>query len=562
MSKQMNVTCIDCGYQEPFHAGQTCCPKCGSAWREAHYDYETIARTLPGLLPNRPFDLWRYRELLPVQEPNLELTLGEGGTPLLRAANLGMMLGCPNIFIKDERQGPTASFKDRQAAVTFASLKEAGITEYIIASTGNVAISYSAYAARAGIKLWAFLTSLVPSAKMREVAIYGTQVIKVTGSYDQAKGVAAEFARQKNIPLDLGARSIPCIEAMKTISFETAEQLTRVMGPDPTLAGKPFALRAPDWYIQAVSGGMGPLGVLKGFSELYQMGWIDHLPKIAIIQAEGCAPMVHAWKQNRETATPVQSPHTLIATLATGDPGRAYSVLREKMLAASGGTFESVTDEEAYRAMHYLAKMEGISVEPATGVAFAGLTKLVRMGVIQPGETVVVNCTGHTMAIENSVLGEGWSRNIVLPAAQRMTDEVEEEGLLAALGKIAIDRFPRIAIVDDNPDVRRLIRRILQAQGDYMLFEAANGYEAIDLAQEEHPSLIILDLMMPGMDGFAVLDQLQSNPSTADIPVIVVTAKELTQAEKSRLHGRIQKLMQKGNFMSDDLSDEVRALLR
>jgi threonine synthase len=239
------------------------------------------------------------------------------------------------------------------------------------------------------------------------------------------------------------------------------------------------------------------------------MGWIDHLPKIATIQAEGCAPMVHAWKQNRETATPVQSPHTLIATLATGDPGRAYSVLREKMLAASGGTFESVTDEEAYRAMHYLAKMEGISVEPATGVAFAGLTKLVRMGIIQPGETVVVNCTGHTMAIENSVLGEGWSRNIVLPAAQRMTDEVEEEGLLAALGKIAIDRFPRIAIVDDNPDVRRLIRRILQAQGDYMLFEAANGYEAIDLAQEEHPSLIILDLMMPGMDGFAVLDQLQ-----------------------------------------------------
>jgi threonine synthase len=119
-----------------------------------------------------------------------------------------MMLGCPNLFIKDERQGPTASFKDRQAAVTIAALKEAGITEMVAASTGNVAISYSAYAARASIKLWAFLTSLVPGSKMREVAIYGTQVIKVTGSYDQAKQIAAEFARKRSLYLDLGARSI------------------------------------------------------------------------------------------------------------------------------------------------------------------------------------------------------------------------------------------------------------------------------------------------------------------------------------------------------------------
>jgi threonine synthase len=112
--------------------------------------------------------------------------MGEGGTPLIHAANLGLMLGCPNIYIKDERQGPTSSFKDRQAAVAIASLKEAGITETVLASTGNVAIAYSAYAARAGIKLWAFLTSLVPAEKMREVAIYGTQVVKVTASYDQA----------------------------------------------------------------------------------------------------------------------------------------------------------------------------------------------------------------------------------------------------------------------------------------------------------------------------------------------------------------------------------------
>lgn len=561
MFSHFTVECMDCGHQTPFVAGSSSCPRCGSAWREARYDYASLSQTLLPLLASRPFDLWRYQELLPVSSPNPDLSMGEGGTPLIRATNLGMMLGCPNIFVKDERQGPTHSFKDRQAAVTIASLKEAGIAEYVIASTGNVAISYSAYAARASIKLYAFLTSLVPSSKMREVAIYGTQVIKITGSYDQAKQVAARFANQKGIPLDLGARSIPCVEAMKTIAFEIAEQLTTMLGPEKSGTGELVPLRTPDWYIQAVSGGMGPLGVLKGFNELKKMGWTNSIPKIAPIQAEGCAPMVHAWKQNKEVAVPVQSPHTLIATLATGDPGRTYTVLRQKMLDASGGIFESVTDEEAYRAMHFLAKMEGLSVEPAAAVAFAGLVKLVRAGVIKPNETVVVNCTGHTMPVEHSILGEGWSRDIVLSKTATM-EEAVEEGLLAALSKVAIDRYPRIAIVDDNEDVRRLICRILQSQGDYKLFEATNGREAIELAQNEHPNLMILDLMMPEMDGFAVLEQLQSDQDTADIPVIVVTAKELTSAEKERLHGHIQKLMQKGDFMSDELSDEVRALLR
>lgn len=557
MTSHFVVDCIDCGHQGAYFTGSPACPNCGSLWREARYAYDTLAKTMLPQLAGRPFDLWRYRELLPVRSLNSDLYMGEGGTPLIRATNLGLMLGCPNIFIKDERQGPTHSFKDRQAAVTIAALKEAGISEFVIASTGNVAIAYSAYAARASIKLWAFLTSTVPGAKMREVAIYGTQVIKITGSYDQAKQVAAQFARQKNIPLDLGARSVPCIESMKTISFEIAEQLTQITGSSDTC---PW--RAPDWYIQAVSGGMGPLGVIKGFEELQRMGWTDHMPKIAPIQAEGCAPMVHAWKQNKETAVPIQSPKTLITTLATGDPGRTYTILRDKMLKSSGGVFESVTDEEAYRAMHFVAKMEGLSIEPAAAVAFAGLVKLVRAGVIKPTETVVINCTGHTMPIEHTVLGEGWSRDIVLPTQANMEDESMEEGLLAALSKVAIDRFPRVAIVDDNVEVRRLIRRILQSQGDYTLFEATNGREAIELAQREHPNLMILDLMMPEMDGFAVMDQLQANPDTADIPVIVVTAKELTSAEKGRMQGRIQKLMQKGDFLSDELMDEIRALLR
>ena len=203
-SVRVVIECLDCGHQAPFSITSNVCPNCGGFWREAKYNYDLINHNLPILVKDRWFDLWRYREVLPIHGPNPVITMGEGGTPLIHAVNLGMMLGCPNIFIKDERQGPTSSFKDRQAAMSISALKDAGITEAVLFSTGNVAIAYSAYAARAGIKLWAFLTSLVPAEKMREVALYGSQVVKVTASYDQTKQVAVEFARQRGLYLERG----------------------------------------------------------------------------------------------------------------------------------------------------------------------------------------------------------------------------------------------------------------------------------------------------------------------------------------------------------------------
>ncbi len=213
MYSHVFAECLDCGQRDPYTPKVTTCTKCNSQWREARYDYAAISKTILADIRNRPFDIWRFYELLPISNPHPSISMGEGGTPLLKAANLGMMLGLPNLYIKDERQNPTNSFKDRQASITVTTLKEAGITETVLASTGNVAISYSAYSSRAGIKLWAFLTSLVPNEKMREVAIYGTQVIKVTASYDQTKKVAIEYANQKeNRPyLDRGVRSIPAL---------------------------------------------------------------------------------------------------------------------------------------------------------------------------------------------------------------------------------------------------------------------------------------------------------------------------------------------------------------
>ncbi|MCL4271922.1 MAG: pyridoxal-phosphate dependent enzyme [Anaerolineales bacterium] len=546
------IKCLDCGHNAPYYPTSTNCPKCNSQWREAEYDYELIGKTLLPKLAGRSHDLWRYKELLPVRNPNISLSLGEGHTPLIRAVNLGMMLGCPNIYIKDERQGPTSSFKDRQAAVTIAALKEAGITELVAASTGNVAISYSAYASRAGMKLWAFVTSLVPSVKMREIALYGSQVIKITGSYDQCKQVAAEFARQRRLYLDMGARTITSIEAMKTIAFEISEQLTSIQGP-----GENTPWRTPDWYVQAISGGMGPLGVYKGFREMQQMGWVDRIPSFAPIQTDGCSPMVTSWKKGLEKAEPIHSPKTRIETLATGDPGRAYEFLRQ-YVNNTNGAFESVSDEDAFRAMHVLAKMEGISAEPAAAVAFAGLFKLIRAGVIKPSDTVVVNCTGHTMPAEPGVLGDNWSRDIKFPSSV----ETPQEGLLSALTQVAPERFPKIVIVEDTTEARRLIRRILQSQGNFTIMEAENGREGLELIKRELPDLIVLDLMMPEMDGFTVIEALRANPETAIIPVIVATAKELTPDEKNRLGGHIQALLQKGDFLNDEFLEEVKSLIK
>lgn len=560
MTRTIFVECLDCGNRDEYSPESLECLQCGGQWREARYDYPNIGKTLLAILPTRPFDLWRYQELLPLRETHPSLSMGEGGTPLIHATNLGMMLGCPNIYIKDERQGPTNSFKDRQAAVGIAALKEAGITEVVLASTGNVAIAYAAHAARAGIKLWAFLTSLVPAEKMREVAIYGTEVVKVTSTYDEAKKLAAEFARQRNLYVESGARTIPSVESMKTIAFEIAEQMTDLLGPDDDSSrGGMHPWRVPDWYIQSVSGGLGPLGVQKGFDELVRMGLSSQKPGIVIVQAEGCSPMVAAWKNGDRVAQPIRAPRTHISTLATGDPGRTYTLLYDRSLETGKGLFESVSDEETFRTIHILAKMEGLSVEPAAAVGFAGLIRLIRSGKIKQKDYIVVNCTGHTLPIEKDILGDNWARSVSVPP--QVLTNTPQEGLLAALNKVTPDRFPRILIVDDMADARRLIRRILQSQGSYTVFEAQNGFEAMDITVREYPDLIILDLMMPEIDGFAVLDALKANPDTAPIPVIVVTAKELTQEERDRLRGQIHSLMQKGEFMNDEFMDEIAALI-
>ena len=537
MSMPKYLECNLCGNQqsyEPF--SPAICKKCDSHWLEARYDYEAFKREVLRGLPERPANMWRYQDVLPLADPASIDLYPAGGTPLWLSQRFAPDLGHDTVYIKDERYSPTSSFKDRQAAVAVAAMVESGINEAVIASTGNAAVAYAAACARAGIKLWVFMTSLVPQEKIRETALFGAEVIRVSGNYDQTKQIAAQFAERRKLFLDRGASSISARESMKTIAYEIVEQL---------------GWRTPDWYIQAVSGGMGPLGVYQGFKELYGMGMITHVPKLAVIQAEGCAPMVQAFKSGKDVADAVV-PNTRIIILSTGDPGNSYTYLWN-LIQSFGGLMESVTDAEAFDAMRALAKSEGMAVEPATSVAFAGLEKMLRNGDISKDELVVVNCTGHTFPVEKHVLGDQFAVDVKLSESQA---PAPQEGLQAALENLD-ERTKSVLLVDDNEEASLLIRRLLEGRKKYRMLLAKDGWDGLSQARQKLPDLIVTDLMMPEMDGFALVEELRLDPRTKNIPIVVVSAKDITPQERKRLNGHIEAVFQKGSLKPRKFVDEM-----
>jgi threonine synthase len=546
--KHIELECINCKTRVALDKNISGCPVCGENILEARYDLSSInVGEWLEKLRRRPHTLWRYHEVLPLYDAHNIVTLGEGGTPLIKSHALAANLGLKHLYLKDERQSPTASFKDRQASVAISALREMGVDAVVVASTGNVAISYAAYGARAGIKVWAFFPSLTPSDKMREAALYGAEVIKITGTYDQTKELAAKFARRQGTFLDRGIKSFAAIEAMKTLAYEIAEQLGYAFEDDQRW-------RSPDWFIQGVSGGMGPIGVGKGFRELYDFGLVDKMPALGLVQSTGCAPMVEAFNRHQRIATPIEDPQTVIATLATGNPGRAYELLYD-YVKEFGGHFVSASDEEAFNAIRILARNDGISVEPAVGVMFAGLFKMVQQGIIKPDDVVVVNCSGHSMPVETHILDEQWQRSVDL-SQRSSTPVLPKEGLLTALDQMDT-QLRRVAVIEDNVDAARLIQRLLQARGAYDVRCAHNGEDGLTLVRAMHPDIIITDLMMPDVDGFTMIDAMKADPQLADIPIVVITAKELTARERAQLKDQVNLLLQKGSSIDEELVENL-----
>jgi threonine synthase len=265
--------------------------------------------------------------------------------------------------------------------------------------------------------------------------------------------------------------------------------------------------------------------------------------------------MVEAFRSGNEIATPV-IPQTRIAILSTGDPGKTYSYLW-KLTQKYGGTMESVSDAEAFEVMRSLAKSEGLAVEPATAVAFAGLVKLIRQGAFRSDDLVVVNCTGHTFPVEKHVLGDQWSVDIQIGDGRR---PAVQEGLEAALERLD-EKTTSVLIIDDNPNDALLVRRFLEARKHYRVFQAEDGWDGLTQARQRIPDLIIMDLMMPNLDGFGVLEELKLDKRTNDIPIIVVSAKDLTDADRERLRGNIEAIYQKGSLPPRIFVDQVVEVL-
>ena len=375
------LTHLECGYcGSTFDAGtlHTLCPKCGKPLL-ARYDLESVKKSLNrDDLVGRVPSLWRYGEVLPVQEEGNIISLGEGYTPLIHATRTGVRLGMERLFIKDEGLNPTGSFKARGLCMAISRAKELGVTEVVIPSAGNAAGAMSAYAARAGMKAHVFMPSDVPLPFRMECAAYGADVHLIDGLITDC-GREAHAQAEKNGWFDVSTLKEPYrVEGKKTMGCELAEQ---------------FNWTLPDVVIYPTGGGTGLIGMWKAFDEMQKLGWIDDkLPRMVSVQAEGCAPIPRALDAGDEFASPWEGAHTVAAGLRVPQAIGDFLILRA--IRESNGTAIAVSDDALSTCQHAMATEEGIFACPEGGATLAALEALLARGEISCEETVVLFNTG------------------------------------------------------------------------------------------------------------------------------------------------------------------------
>ncbi len=329
-------------------------------------------------ISRRPKTIWRYRELLPLNDYESAVDLGTGLSTLRKATNLGLQLGLSNLYIKDDTVNPTNSFKDRPASVAVSKAKEFGAVAVGCPSTGNLAASVAAHAAKAGLPCYIFVPSNTELNKVLQASIYGACIIAVNGTYDQANRLAAQAAEHYGWAFaNINLRSY-YVEGSKTLAFEVCEQL---------------GWEAPDSIIIPLGSGALFCAVHRGLEQFKRVGLVEDKPTRLIgAQAEGCAPIADAFKAGLDDVLPIEHPHTLAKSLAIGDPGDGYYVLRNAR--ATGGTVEAVSDDEILEAIKLVAEKEGVFAEPAGGVTIAVVKRLAEEGYFDADEKVVCAVTG------------------------------------------------------------------------------------------------------------------------------------------------------------------------
>jgi len=373
-----HLECSSCGTACSADAPQTVCSTCGKPLF-ARYDLEAaraeMTRAQPGVHEQ---SLWRYRGLLPVRDPRHEVTLGEGGTPLLPALRLGAPLGMRRLLVKDESLNPTGSFKARGLCLAVSRARELGIRDLVIPSAGNAAGALAAYAARAGLRAHVFMPEDVPAAFRAECEAYGAQVVLVPGLITDC-GARARAAAQENGWFDVSTLKEPYrVEGKKTLGYEIAEAL---------------AWRLPDVIVYPTGGGTGLVGMWKAFSEMQALGWIgSKRPRMVAVQAEGCAPIPRAFAAGEPFAAPWEGAHTVAAGLRVPQAIGDFLILRA--LRESGGTAVAVSDEALLAGQRRMAATEGIFACPEGGACVAALDLLLERRLIEPNEEVVVFNTG------------------------------------------------------------------------------------------------------------------------------------------------------------------------
>ncbi|HEX5096799.1 MAG TPA: threonine synthase [Acidimicrobiia bacterium] len=403
------LRCRECGREyraDPIYTCEWCFGPL-----EVAYDYDTIAKEASReKIAAGPPSLWRYADLLPVAG-DTAVDLGTGFTPLVRADRLAAELGLREVWIKNDTRNPTNSFKDRVVSIALSKALEFGFKVAACASTGNLANSVAAHAARAGLRSYVFIPSNLEQGKIVTTAVYGGNVVAINGNYDDVNRLCAELAGIYEWAfVNVNMRPYYA-EGSKTLAFETAEQL---------------GWRSPDHVVVPVASGSLLTKIQKGFQELYKVGLLDEEPDVRVsgAQALGCSPVATAWLESSDTIRPVK-PDTIAKSLAIGNPADGYFAL--DTVRTTGGGFAAVTDDEVVEGMRLLARTEGIFAETAGGVTVATLQKLAADGVVRPDERVVVYVTGHGLKTLEAVAPTSGPTAVIAPTLDAFHEAFDVE---------------------------------------------------------------------------------------------------------------------------------------
>ncbi|MSP78177.1 MAG: threonine synthase [Dehalococcoidia bacterium] len=377
--------CRECGRQYPVEAANACDFCFGPL--EVTYDYEAMGRVISReRIQKGPLSMWRYIDLLPVEGTEVN-DLNTGFTPLVKSKRLGRYLGLNELYIKNDAVNPSYSFKDRVVSVASTKALEFGYDTLACASTGNLAGSVAAHAARAGMKAFIFVPADLEQGKMVGAAVYGPTLVAVKGNYDEVNRLCSELADTYHWAfVNINMRPYYA-EGSKTLGYETAEQL---------------GWRAPDHCIVPSASGSLFTKIYKGLHEFSKLGLIGSVKtQMHMAQAQGCAPIATAWINKLEVVKPVR-PNTIAKSLAIGNPADGFYAL--KVIKDSEGSANIVHEDQIVEGIKMLAEMEGIFTETAGGVTISALAALARKGVIKKDDVTVVYVTGNGLKTQEAVV--------------------------------------------------------------------------------------------------------------------------------------------------------------